>query len=101
MAIILDGNKTSKKIREKLKEEVNELKKCGIIPRLAVIMVGDNQASKVYVRNKNKACNEVGIEYEEYLLDSNISQEQLINLIKKLNVLGKGTIDDPYTVFLM
>ncbi len=48
-------------------------------------MVGDDPASKVYVRNKSKACNEVGIEYEEYILNSNITQEKLINLIESLN----------------
>ena len=56
-----------------------------IIPKLAVIMVGDNPASKVYVRNKSKACEEIGIEYEEYLLNENTKQEELIELIKKLN----------------
>ena len=48
-------------------------------------MVGDNPASKVYVRNKSKACEEVGIEYEEYLLEKDTKQEELIDLIKKLN----------------
>ena len=48
-------------------------------------MVGNNPASKVYVRNKSKACNEVGIEYEEYLLEEDISQEELLELINKLN----------------
>ena len=48
-------------------------------------MVGDDKASSVYVRNKSKACNEIGIEFEEYLKDSNTTQEELINLIKELN----------------
>ena len=48
-------------------------------------MVGDNQASKVYVKNKSKACNEVGIEYEEYLLKEDTKQEELLDLIEKLN----------------
>ena len=48
-------------------------------------MVGDNPASKVYVKNKSKACNEVGVEYEEYFLDSSITQKELIELIEKLN----------------
>ena len=85
MAIIIDGKEIAKKTRQNLKLECDELKKEGINPKLAVIMVGDNPASKVYVKNKSKACQEVGIEYEEYLLDSNIKQEELIKLIKKLN----------------
>ena len=85
MAVIIDGKALAKKIRSNLKVECDELKKKGITPKLAVIMVGDNPASKVYVRNKSRACNEVGIEYQEYLLDENTRQEDLLNLIKKLN----------------
>lgn len=82
---IIDGKALAKKIRSELKEEVEELKKQGVHPKLAVIMVGDDKASVVYVRNKSKACNEIGIEYEEFLRDSSITQEGLINLIKELN----------------
>lgn len=85
MAIIIDGKALAKKIREELKIECDELKKEGILPKLAVIMVGDNQASKIYVRNKNKACEDVGIDFEEYILNSDITQEKLINLIDSLN----------------
>jgi len=85
MAIIIDGKELAKKIREGLKEEVVALKEKGISPKLAVIMVGDNPASKVYVRNKSKACNDVGIEYEEFLLDRNTSMEELLNVIEDLN----------------
>ena len=77
------------KIRQELKEECEELIKKGINPKLAVIMVGDNPASKVYVRNKSRACEEIGIEYEEYLLKDDIKQEDLIELIKKLNKEGE------------
>ena len=82
---LINGKELAKKIRGKLKLEVDNLRKNGIIPKLAVIMVGDDKASEVYVRNKSKACNEIGIEFEEFLLDSNIKQEELIDLIKKLN----------------
>ena len=85
MAIIIDGKALAKKIRQELKVECDELKETGINPKLAVIMVGDNPASKVYVRNKSRACDEIGIEYEEFLLHDNIKQEELIDLIKKLN----------------
>ena len=82
---IIDGRKLAKQIRENLKIECEELKEKGINPKLAVIMVGDDKASKIYVKNKSKACNEIGIEYEEYLLDKNIKQNELIELIEKLN----------------
>ena len=85
MAIIMDGKALAKKIRQELKIECDELKKKGINPKLAVIMVGDNPASKVYVRNKSRACNEVGIEYTEYLLNGNTTQEELESLIENLN----------------
>lgn len=85
MAVIIDGKALAKKIRENLKIECDELKEKGIKPKLAVIMVGDNPASKVYVRNKSRACNEVGIEYQEYLLEQDATQEELLNLIKDLN----------------
>ena len=85
MAVIIDGKALAKKIREQLKEECSKLKKEGILPKLAVIMVGDDPASKVYVRNKSKACEDVGIEYKEYLLSSNTKQKELIELIEKLN----------------
>ena len=85
MAIIIDGKMIAKKTRENLKKEVEELKKEGITPKLAVIMVGDNPASKVYVKNKSKACDEVGVEYEEYILEEGIKQKELLELIKKLN----------------
>ena len=85
MAIIIDGKKLAKKMREEAKIECDELKKKGIQPKLAVIMVGENSASKIYVKNKSKACDEVGIAYTEYLLEEKTTQEELINLIKKLN----------------
>ena len=85
MAIIIDGKELAKKIRANLKIECEELKKKNIKSKLAVIMVGEDQASKVYVKNKSKACDDVGIEYEEYLLNSETTQKELIELIEKLN----------------
>lgn len=82
---IIDGKELAKKIRDNLKVEVAELKSRGITPKLAVIMVGNNKASEIYVRNKSKACDEIGIEFEEYIKDNNISQKELINLIDTLN----------------
>lgn len=85
MAVIIDGKSLAKKIRMELKEEVDKLKEKNIYPKLAVIMVGDDKASKVYVKNKSKACEEIGIEYEEFLLDANIKMDELLNLIEELN----------------
>ncbi len=85
MAEIINGKELAKHIREGLKEEVTELKNAEIYPKLAVIMVGDDPASKVYVRNKSKACEDVGIKYEEHLLSSKTTREELLELIEKLN----------------
>ena len=85
MAVIIDGKELAKKIRNNLRIDCEELKQKNIKSKLAVIMVGDDPASKVYVRNKSKACEDVGIEYEEHLLDKETTQKELIELIKKLN----------------
>lgn len=85
MAEIIDGKKLAKEIRENLKIKSEELKERGITPKLAVIMVGNDKASQVYVRNKSKACEDVGIEFEEHLLDADIEQKVLLDLIEKLN----------------
>jgi methylenetetrahydrofolate dehydrogenase (NADP+) / methenyltetrahydrofolate cyclohydrolase len=85
MAEILDGKMVAKKIRQNLKSEVETLKVNGINPKLAVIMVGEDPSSKIYVRNKSIACNEVGIEYEEFLLSETTTMKELLDLIDKLN----------------
>jgi methylenetetrahydrofolate dehydrogenase (NADP+)/methenyltetrahydrofolate cyclohydrolase len=85
MAIILDGKLVAEAIKDGLKTEVEELKSEGIIPKLAVIMVGNNSSSKIYVKNKSNACEYVGIEYEEYLLDEDTSMDKLLELIDVLN----------------
>ena len=83
--MIIDGKELARKTREKLKIECDNLKKEGILPKLAVIMVGDDKASQIYVKNKSKACQEIGIEFEEYFLGNDIRQKELIELIQKLN----------------
>ncbi len=85
MTEIIDGKGLAKKIRENLKKDVEELRKEGIIPKFAVILVGEDPASKIYVRNKNKACVEIGIEYEEHVLKQDTTMEELLKLIDKLN----------------
>ena len=85
MGIILDGKQLSQKIKEELKVEVDLLKQKGINPKLAVIMVGNDKGSAVYVKNKSKACEKVGIEFEEFLFEETISEEMLLETIEKLN----------------
>lgn len=85
MAEIINGKKLAMETRLNLKTKCEELKEKGINPKLAVIMVGEDKASQIYVRNKSKACDEVGIEFEEFLLDVSTKQEELIELIEKLN----------------
>lgn len=82
---ILDGKKVSQLTKDRLKEKVETLKQEGITPKLAVIMVGSDSASQIYVRNKSKACDYVGIEFEEHLLPEETKQEELLNLIEELN----------------
>lgn len=84
--MIIDGKELARKTREKLKIDCDRLRSDGIIPKLAVIMVGDDTASQIYVKNKSKACKEIGIEFEEYFLGAEIKQEELIKLIQKLNM---------------
>lgn len=85
MAELINGKELASKIRNDLKGKVTQLKQTGINPKLAVIMVGDDKASQVYVRNKSKACEEIGVEFEEFLMDENITMDDLLNLIEELN----------------
>lgn len=79
---VIDGTKMSLMIKNKIKDEINQNK---ITPCLAVIQIGNNKASSIYVRNKMKACCEVGIEFKHIHFDDNISDNVVINEIEKLN----------------
>ena len=83
---LIDGKELAKNIRQELKKENDKLKEKGINAKLAEILVGDDNASKVYIKNKSKACNDVGIEFEEILLDSNTTMDKLLNVIENLNL---------------
>ena len=85
MAIILDGKKVSAQVKEQIAAETADMAKKGIVPGLAVIIVGNDPASRVYVNNKKKACEVCGIHSEEYALPEETTQEELISLVKKLN----------------
>ena len=82
---LIDGKAISKAVREELRETVSDLKSRGIEITLAVVLAGDDQASKVYVRNKKNACEEVGIRSLEILLPADVTMEELIAKIDELN----------------
>ena len=85
MSKIIDGKVISASVKERVKAEVEVLKQQGISVGLAVIIVGEDPASKVYVANKKKACEALGIISQEYALPENTTQEELLSLIQTLN----------------
>lgn len=82
---IIDGKAVSSYVKEKIKTETAELKSKGITVGLAVILVGNDPASKIYVANKKKACEDLGLISEEYLLPEDTKTEELLSLINVLN----------------
>lgn len=84
-AVRMDGKVLSAKVRGSILAETEELKKKGVTPGLAVIIVGNDPASEIYVRNKEKACAECGFYSEKYALPAETSQEELLGLIGQLN----------------
>ena len=96
MTQIIDGKVISTQIKDELKLEVESLKEKGVFPGLAVILVGNNSASQVYVRNKKTACEYVGIKSFSYELPEETSEAQLLELIDTLNHDGSiSSILDP------
>lgn len=85
MAKIIDGKAISANVKAQVKAEADKLKEQGIEIGLAVVIVGNNPASRVYVNNKKKACAEVGFNSYEYALPEETTQEELLDLVKKLN----------------
>jgi methylenetetrahydrofolate dehydrogenase (NADP+)/methenyltetrahydrofolate cyclohydrolase len=86
MALIIDGKAVAKEVQKQIKEEVEGLeRRWGIAPGLAVVLVGDDPGSHIYVKNKEKACKEVGIKSYEHLLPATISERELLGLIQNLN----------------
>jgi len=84
-ANIIDGKSIAQKVKNEIASRTSQLKQKGIIPGLAVVIVGNDPASRVYVNSKKKACDEVGFYSEEYSLPETVSQSELVNLIKNLN----------------
>lgn len=86
MAKIIDGKEVSAQVKEQVKEEAAQLKAAtGLQVGLAVVIVGNNPASRVYVNNKKKACEAVGFQSFEYALDEDTTQEELLELVEVLN----------------
>lgn len=85
MPLLIDGKKISTEIKDELKVTVEELKKQGVETCLAVIQVGNDPASSIYVRNKKRACAYVGIESLSYELPEETTEDQLVKLVKELN----------------
>ena len=85
MAKIIDGKVISAAVKERIANDVAKLKETSGVPGLAVIIVGDDPASKVYVANKKKACEQIGMLSEEYALPENTTNEELLALINELN----------------
>ena len=83
---ILDGKAVSLKVKESVKVRAEELKKFGVEPTLAVVLVGEDKASQTYVRAKEKACNEYGIKSVAHRLSENTTQNELLALINVLNL---------------
>ena len=84
--MILDGKKTSSQIKEEIKEELKWIKeKVGKVPGLAIVLVGENPASKIYVNSKIKGCAELGFESFAHYLPENVTEEELLNVIRELN----------------
>lgn len=84
-AILMDGKALSAKVRGQILEETHQLEQHGVRPGLAVILVGEDPASQVYVRNKEKACAECGFYSEKYVLPAETSEKELLGLIAELN----------------
>jgi len=86
MAAIIDGKAVAKEVQKQVKEEVDGLeRRWGIVPGLAVVVVGDDPASHIYVRNKEKACKEAGIQSFEHLLPATVAEKELLALVHQLN----------------
>ena len=84
--MIIDGKAVAREVQKEIKEEIEGLKRrWGMVPGLGVVLVGDDPASQLYVRLKEKSCKEVGIQSREHLLPASVSEKELLSLIHNLN----------------
>jgi hypothetical protein len=86
MASIIDGKAVAKEVQKHIKEEIEGLeRRWGMVPGLGVVLVGDDPGSHIYVKNKERACKEVGIKSYEHLLAATVSERELLTLVHSLN----------------
>jgi methylenetetrahydrofolate dehydrogenase (NADP+)/methenyltetrahydrofolate cyclohydrolase len=85
-ARILDGNRIRDEIKAELADQINDLKRSGVVPGLAAVLVGENPASQIYVRSKVKTCQSLGLFSEKIELSADTTTEQLLELVEKLNL---------------
>lgn len=83
--LLIDGKQVAREVKEELRARVAAFKKAGVNPKLAVIIIGSHPASLIYVANKEKSCKDVGIEAEVIRLSAQVSQAQVVDIIKRLN----------------
>lgn len=84
-AKLIDGKKIAEEIKDSLKGKIQKLKNDGVLPKLSVVLVGENPASQIYVRMKSKACQTLGVDSPTINLSSDISQTKLLRIINELN----------------
>ncbi|MEO7402312.1 MAG: tetrahydrofolate dehydrogenase/cyclohydrolase catalytic domain-containing protein, partial [Burkholderiales bacterium] len=84
-AKIIDGNAIARQVRAEWKRHVDTLRERGVVPGLAVVLVGDDSASRVYVSRKAKACGEIGIHSEQHVFAANATEDEVLWRIAKLN----------------
>ncbi|MDD3925021.1 MAG: tetrahydrofolate dehydrogenase/cyclohydrolase catalytic domain-containing protein, partial [bacterium] len=85
MAIVIDGRAVADTVYSELTERIDILERKGVRPGLAVVLVGDDPASRIYVNMKKKACERFGLYSEEHKMEAEVSQAELLDLIKSLN----------------
>jgi methylenetetrahydrofolate dehydrogenase (NADP+) / methenyltetrahydrofolate cyclohydrolase len=85
VGVKIDGKIIAQSVKDRVKRAVEELKSQGISPCLATVLIGDDPASATYVRNKHKACEEVGITTKDHKLDANVTQIEVTKIIEELN----------------
>lgn len=85
MVVIMDGKQAAQQADQQFAQQIQDLKRHNVIPGLAVVLVGDNSASQIYVRNKKRRAEKIGINYQLYHLPADVSQDEVLALIKRLN----------------
>ena len=91
MAEIIDGKKLADNIQQDIKKEIKDKQ---LSPNLAVVLVGDDKASQLYIDLKKKACHKVGIEFHEYLLEEDTTEEEILNWTNEIGISVFKSVED-------